>query len=186
MFIEVAHAAEEAAHAVTAEPGLLGTFGVNWKQLLAHLFNFAILMFVLNRWVYKPLLKVIDERKQKIERGVADAVDAEKRLAEAKNKETELIMHARHEAKDIVLISKKEGEIEKAKRIQQSKGAIDEMEKDSRLELARESDAAKTAIRQELAGLVGDATSKVTSGTIDEKKQHELIQKAIAELSASS
>src|SRR5262245_33785531 len=64
-----------AAHAEDSHEaaGPLGALGVEWNLFAAQLLNFAIVFYVMHRFVYKPLLKLLDERTAKIEQGLADA-----------------------------------------------------------------------------------------------------------------
>ena len=48
---------------------LLGNLGINGKLFMAQLINFAILFFILRKFAYQPILKVLDERKDKIDKG---------------------------------------------------------------------------------------------------------------------
>ncbi len=52
---------------------LLQKLGVDWKLLLAQIANFAILLSVLTLFVYRPLLRVIDERRERIRKAMEDA-----------------------------------------------------------------------------------------------------------------
>ncbi len=62
---------------------LFNQLGVNVGQLVAQALNFAILLAVLSVFVYKPLLRAIEERRKKIEFGIKGAELAESKLAEA-------------------------------------------------------------------------------------------------------
>jgi len=68
----------------------LSQFGISWKLLFSQLINFALILIVLRIFVYKPLLKVLKERKEKIEMGLMKAEECNIRLKEvdeiAKNK----------------------------------------------------------------------------------------------------
>lgn len=64
------------------EVGLLGQLGIDWKLLLSQVVNFTILLFVLQRFVYKPLLAVIKKRNEKIGEGLQKAEEADIRLRE--------------------------------------------------------------------------------------------------------
>jgi len=101
MFIEIAHAAAEAATHET-ETGLLGTFGLNWKLFLAQLINFSVIVFVLTKWVYRPLIKTMDARRLKIEEGVKNASLAEQKLGSAKETESKMLREARSQAQEII------------------------------------------------------------------------------------
>lgn len=85
-------------------------FGIDWRLLLSQMVNFTIVLFVLQRFVYKPVARMLAERKLRIEEGIAKASEADKRLEEAqlilkqKRKEAEqkalaLMRKAEEEAK---------------------------------------------------------------------------------------
>ncbi|SRR6266481_6708779 len=61
---------------------LLTQLGINWKLLLAQGINFGLLVVVLTLFVYRPLLKLMKERREKIEFGLKGAEEAAKRLVE--------------------------------------------------------------------------------------------------------
>src|SRR3989344_5401181 len=62
---------------------LFAAFGVNWKLLLIQAVNFGLLLAALSYFLYKPILKIIDERRHKIAEGVRTAEAAAERLEEA-------------------------------------------------------------------------------------------------------
>lgn len=69
---------------------LVEQLGLDWRLLLSQAVNFLILLALLRQFAYKPLLKVLKERRERIEGGLAKAEEAEQRLLEvddiAKNK----------------------------------------------------------------------------------------------------
>jgi F-type H+-transporting ATPase subunit b len=54
--------------------------GINWKILLGQAINFAVLLFILKRFVYKPFLNLLDKRKTGIDEGIKKTAEAEKSL----------------------------------------------------------------------------------------------------------
>jgi len=81
---------------------LLAVFGVNWKLLLAQGINFALLLAILSYFLYKPILRIIDERREKIAEGVRTAEEAELRLKDAQTKAGEIVGDASREAESLV------------------------------------------------------------------------------------
>jgi F-type H+-transporting ATPase subunit b len=180
MLIETALAAEEAAH--TADPGLLGTFGVSWKLFAAQLFNFAILLFVLKRWVYQPLLRVLDERKRKIEEGLERAKRAEITLAEASMREGEVIAKANAEARDILANAKAKGDQERQAILARTKSDIERERQELSSGIQREREEARAGLSAETADLVTAAAERVIGKSLDAKMHRELIASAIRDL----
>src|SRR4051812_1308119 len=81
---------------------LLTTFGINWKLLLTQVINFGLLLLALRYFLYGPIMKIIDERKDKIAKGVVDAEAATVKLATAETEKESIIKNANGEAEKIV------------------------------------------------------------------------------------
>jgi F-type H+-transporting ATPase subunit b len=70
---------------------LFTTFGINWKLLLIQAVNFGVLLTALTYFLYRPIMKVLDERRGKIAEGVRAADAAEQRLADAKTEADSIV-----------------------------------------------------------------------------------------------
>ena len=81
---------------------LISTFGIDWRLLLVQSVNFVLLLFVLWRFVYRPVLAMIDERREKIAEGVQKAEAADRRLAEADEEGKGIIGAASREGEQVV------------------------------------------------------------------------------------
>jgi len=104
-FIQVVHAAPEPAaaaesHGLSVDPAVVGF------QIL----NFAILLFVLNLILYKPLTKLLKEREEKIKQGVENAEKAEVSLREAQTVRADMIKDAKMESQSMMEKARKDGE----------------------------------------------------------------------------
>jgi F-type H+-transporting ATPase subunit b len=89
---------------------ILGSVGFNWHVALANFINFLIILFILNKFFFGKLGKVIADRQGVIERGIAQASDAEKALAQAEDKKKEIIHDAKKEGH--VLVSEAQAQAE--------------------------------------------------------------------------
>jgi F-type H+-transporting ATPase subunit b len=81
---------------------LFATFGINGWLLLAQVVNFGILLAILWHFLYRPLLRVIDQRREKIAEGVRTAEAAARRLDEAKEEGDKLVGDAARQAEGLV------------------------------------------------------------------------------------
>jgi F-type H+-transporting ATPase subunit b len=98
---------------------LFAAFGISWKLLLIQAVNFGVLLVVLSYLLYKPILRIIDERREKIAEGVRTAEAAAQRLADAKEESNTLVGGAAREAENLVAAARaradeKGGEIVRA------------------------------------------------------------------------
>lgn len=87
--------------------GLIHAFGVDIKLIATSIVNFAILAGALGYFLYKPVLRILDEREKAIAQGVKDAADAARLVADADVKYAEVITAAETEASELVLRAKK-------------------------------------------------------------------------------
>lgn len=90
---------------------LLEALGINGKALLFQAINFGILLIALTWFVYRPLAKIMEERRKKIELGVKGGERAAKIIADAEQVKAQKITEGETQA--VVIISKAEGEGQK-------------------------------------------------------------------------
>lgn len=81
---------------------LFAAFGLDWKLLLIQGINFGVLLTALTYFLYRPVMKIIDERRSKIAEGVRAAEAAEQRLAAAKEEGDEIVGAGAREAESLV------------------------------------------------------------------------------------
>ena len=81
---------------------IAAVFGINWKLLLIQSVNYGVLLLILWKYLYTPVVKMMAERQAAIEQGVKDAEDAEKKLSEIKDDESTILKTATIEGEKIV------------------------------------------------------------------------------------
>jgi F-type H+-transporting ATPase subunit b len=177
-----AHETAVVGHDASAKPDVLGTLGINLPLFLAQLVNVAIILVVLRMWVFKPLGKLLEERRAKIEAGLANAVEADKRLVSAKEQEDAVVAEARAEARKIVEDSRAMGEQARAAQVEQAKRDVDAQVEEAKAKIQTERSHALEAVRRETAELVVAATRKVSASSLDDKAHRAAVEQAIKEL----
>jgi F-type H+-transporting ATPase subunit b len=78
------------------------TFGVDWPHLIAQIISFSIVCILLQRFAYKPVLKMLDQRRQQIADGLAERAKIKTELAQAESQCHELILQANAQAKLLI------------------------------------------------------------------------------------
>src|SRR6185437_9314652 len=78
------------------------TFGWNWKLFLSQIIIFCIVAYLLQRFAYKPILAVLEERRRKIEEGQLNAEKIKKELAEAEKRYQEIVAKANADAQKMI------------------------------------------------------------------------------------
>ena len=89
---------------------LITQFGIDWKLLLAQVINFFILLFVLKRYAYTPIINMLSERKKRIEAGIVASDEAKQRLAQAREERKAILLKAEEEAVGLVSQAEKTAE----------------------------------------------------------------------------
>lgn len=88
----------------------LAAFGIDWKLLLLQIFNFGVVLLVLRKYLYRPLIAMLDERNAKLKKGVEDAVAAAQAKSETEAARSGILADARKEGEGIVDRMKKDAE----------------------------------------------------------------------------
>jgi F-type H+-transporting ATPase subunit b len=158
---------------------LLNALGIDTRILIAQLINFTVLLFVLYKFAYKPLLKFLDERREKIRQGVENARRAEERLEEVKAQEKGIIKNAKKEALGIIEQAKLEAEEKREIMIVRAREEIGEIINSEKEKIRIEKAETLKEIRREVGGLVADALEKVLAESVDKKRDQEIIRKVV-------
>ncbi len=95
---------------------ILHVFGIHWKLLLAQVVNFSIALFVLYRFVYRPIFKILAEREALIHKGLDDAKHAEEDRKAAETGREEILLSAREDGGRLADALHKKG-VEEERRI---------------------------------------------------------------------
>lgn len=171
--IEVARAAHEAAEA--SGPLLFNA------TLLAQIFHFVLLLIFLRVVVWKPLIRVIDKRREKIS---SDITAAEKDRQEAEKLREELsaeFAKAREEAQAIIQKATKSAEEEAAKIVESAKAEAARIKENAMQDIQMEREKAVAELKNEVASLAILVASKVVSERITDDVQDDLVKKFINE-----
>lgn len=76
--------------------------GINWKILIGQAINFAVLLFILKRFAYKPFLNLLEKRKTGIEEGIKKTEEAEKSLQNIRGMSDKIKENSEKEAGEIL------------------------------------------------------------------------------------
>lgn len=161
---------------------LFQALGLDIKILIAQFINFAVLVFVLYKFGYKPIFNFLEERKNKIEQGINDAKKAAEKLEFIEQKEKEIIIQAKKEAKNILEQVKEQANKKYKTIIEQAKEDIGQMINQAKVNIQAKKAEALKEIKKEIGSLVIQALEKILEEKIDEKKDQEIIKKTIQKL----
>src|SRR5262244_3826810 len=78
------------------------TFGVDWSHLISQIISFCIVCALLYRFAYRPILKMLEERRRQIAQGLANAEQIKAELARTEAQRQEVLLRANDEASKII------------------------------------------------------------------------------------
>jgi F-type H+-transporting ATPase subunit b len=157
----------------------IGALGLNGESFLIQLVTFLIVILVLRQWAVKPILRVLQRRRELIDKGVELGEAMEKAQAELDAKVEKELKDARSKADDIIRQSEQEGrrQIQAAELAAHEK--TDSIIETADQEIAQKMNSARKQLEKELVGLVSDATEVIIGERVDAKKDASLIDKAL-------
>ena len=150
--------------------------GFNLGQFVVYLLNFVIVMIVLTAWAYNPVVKLLNERRQKIAQGLEDARIAAEARANAEKEAQKIIAAAQAEANKRVAEATERAEKSAADVRTAAEEERARILKAAQEDAALERNRVLADLRGQVAALAVAAANKVIGETLDEKRQHALIQ----------
>ena len=161
---------------------IFAKLGINGPIFLAQVVNFFLLLYILKRLLYRPILKILKERELKIKKGLLEAEKAEIKLREVRESVEEKIKEANKEADKILAKAYKEGEKERIAMIAETKEDINRMKEDTVKELRKEKEDILLQVRAETGKLVIEIARKIIPSKISEKEESEWLSEIEKEI----
>ncbi len=161
---------------------LVGKLGLDWRLLLAQVVNFGMLVGVLTWAVYRPLLGVMRQRREKIERGLADADAARRNIEEFEAwKQTQLVL-LRKRADAMVAEADQLAEQAKKEAAQRAAEQASRIMQQATTAITAEREQMVAELTGELAELVAAAAGKVALGRVSPEQHRKLVAAAVTAL----
>ena len=146
---------------------------------------FLIVLFVLKRWAFGPIQKVIDERRERIRRALEEADSARAEARGLLEEHRALIGQARGEAEEIRSVARQEADAQLRRVKDEAEADRQRRLADTARQIEAETRRALEQIRAEIAELSLVAAEKVTRRSLTDDDQRRLIDEAIGELDFS-
>jgi F-type H+-transporting ATPase subunit b len=157
----------------------IGALGLDGKAFVIQLITFLLAFLVLQRYAFKPIAKMMEQRRKTIEQGVELGERMKKEQALLQQKVADELHKAREQADDIV--ANAQGQARQT--IQEAEEAAN-IKADGILATAhdritQDTARARKALEHEMIGLVSEATEAIIDEKVDEHKDAQLIEKAL-------
>ena len=160
-------------------------FGFNTGLFISQAISFCVVAFLLQRFAYKPIIKVLEERRQKIAESLANADKIKQELANAQAKAQEIVAQAGAQGNKMIEEARASAakvlEQETQKAVATASDIIAKAKQASEAELVR----MKAELRKEVGRLVVATSAKVTGGILTAEQQGRLAEETNKQLAAN-
>jgi F-type H+-transporting ATPase subunit b len=164
--------------AIPADAGLLD---IN-ATLLAEVIVFVIMLLILARYAYPPIIRAADARQRQIEEGLRASEEAQKRLLAVRDEVEQTIAEARDQAREVIARAHKEAAAEAEEMRERARREAQAQVEKARGDIGVERDRAIQELRAQMSALVVEAAGRVIKQTVDEKAHRRLIEESLAEV----
>jgi len=146
---------------------------------------FLITLFVLKRYAFGPIQKLIDERRERIRQSLEEADHAREEARRLLEEHRKLIGQAKTEAEEILVEARKVSDANARRMREETEADRQRRLEDTRKQIEAETRRALEQIREEVAELSLVAAEKVTRKSLDDADHRRLIEEAVGELDFS-
>ena len=161
----------------------IGALGINLPGVVAQIINFGILLVVLRLVLYKPVMRMLDERAGRIRESMDTAERIKEREAETAQQAEERLEEGRREGQTLIAQAQQISARIQEEAREQAHGEAEALVARARSEIQLERDGAIARLRAEFADLTISAAERVIGQSLDRRAHQRLIDEVLAESS---
>jgi F-type H+-transporting ATPase subunit b len=160
------------------------TFGVGWPHFISQVISFGIVAFLLQRFAYKPILEVLEQRRQRIAEGLANADRIKVELAKTEAARQEVLNQANLQANRLIEEARAAAARVQEQETQKAITAAEQIMTKAREAAAQDHARMLADLKREIGHLVVETTSRVTGKILTPDDQQRLAQETTRQLAA--
>jgi len=164
----------------------LQDLGISGWNLIVQLIAFIVFVWLFWRYALGPIVRILDQRRERIEESVAAAQRMQQELQATAARNEETLAEARRQAQAIVGEARAAGEATLARAREEAAAQGEEYLARAQATLRQETEQARLQLRQEVADLAVNAAAKIVRKELDPAAQTRLIEETLAEAGAGS
>lgn len=157
-------------------------FGIDWKLFLAQVVNFSVIFFVLRQFAYQPILKMLRERREGIEKGIHMRVDAEKMLQKSDETRNKMLQQAHTESMAIVNRAEQIGKEKQEEILKETDAKVERIIADARRIIYAERSKMNDEVYQDAEDLIRTGIGRIIGKIPASERDSKLIAETVAEL----
>jgi F-type H+-transporting ATPase subunit b len=160
--------------------------GINGWQLAVQLVAFLVFIYLLWRFAVGPIVRVLDQRAERIRESMASAERMQAELKETQARNEDALIQARREAQEILVSARHTGEQLIANARTEAAAQQEEYLKRAEDTLRQQTEEARVALRKEVGDLAVLAAGRIVRKELDPATQAKLIEQTLADASRVS
>ena len=160
------------------------TFGVDWPHLIAQMISFSIVCFLLYRFAYGPVLRMLADRRRLIAESLANADKVKAELARTETQRKEVMAQANAQATQFVEEARAAADVLLKKETKKAIAAAEEIIVKAHQAAAQDHARMLAELKQEVGRLVVQTTSAVTGKILTTEDQRRLAEETAEQLAA--
>ena len=145
----------------------------------AQIINFGIVLFVLWRFAFKPLAKMMEKRSQEIEKSLADAKKIEENLAQSRLDKDEVLVKARKEAQAIIMQAQEQGKKQGEEMVASAKAEVANVVAGAKEQIAEEKRKMFKEVKEEIVSLTIETTKKVLGKAVSKEVDEKIVKESL-------
>lgn len=156
---------------------ILGKIGFDWRMALANFVNFLIIFWLLKRYAFKPIKKMISDRQNTIKEGLDTAEKAKTELTMAEETYERKLQEAREEGNIIVARAHDQAEQMMKRAEARAQEKVEKIVTEAREAIAQERDRMQQKLQAQTVSIAVAIAEKILKTKLDEQQEAELIKK---------
>jgi len=155
--------------------------GINLNGLIAQIVNFSLLFVLLYMVAYKPILRMLDQRSQRVKESMKRTEESERWLAQAQQDYERQLEQARKESQAIIAQASQAADRLREESIHQAKEEAQKLLEKAKSEIEYERRRAMAELQEDVANIAVLAAGKVINRSLDAEAHRQLIQDFLKE-----
>jgi len=160
------------------------TFGVDWPHLVAQMISFSIVCALLYLFAYKPVLKMLAERRQLIAQGLANTEKIRAELAKTETQRLEVLAQANNQATQLIEEARDAAALLREQETQKAHVAAEQILAKAHEAAAQDHIQMLAALKREVGRLVVRTTGAITGKILTTEDQRRLSEETARELTS--
>lgn len=155
---------------------LISKLGIDWKLLIAQIINFCILLGILYKFAYKPVLGALEKRSKRIEQGLKQASESEERMREIDKMRDVKLREAEHQVGKLIEDARKDAERMRKEIVDAANSQAEALVIRAKTQIEEEKVKMVADLKHEIAGIVIQATGRILEREFSNADQSRLTE----------